>query len=43
MKILKKIVGKTKIDEIRNKKTENPEVSNLLMSGGKKKKIMGRT
>ena len=32
MKVLKKIVGKTKIDRIRSKKSDNPMVSNQVMS-----------
>ena len=32
MKKLRKIVGKTKIDKIETNKSENPTVSNLLMS-----------
>ena len=33
MKVLRKIIGKTKIDRIRwQKKSESPAISNLLMS-----------
>ena len=37
MKVLRKIVGKTKIDKISQHKTENPAVSSLLMNGWKGK------
>jgi len=33
MKLLRKIVGKTKIGRIRSNKSENPAASNQLMSG----------
>ena len=42
MKVLKKIVGKTKIERILSQQSENPAVSNQLMSGWKEKR-MGRT
>ena len=35
MNVVRKIVGETKIDRIRNNKSENSAVSNLLMSGCK--------
>ena len=35
MKVLKRIVGKAEIERIRSQKSENPAVSNLLISGWK--------
>ena len=43
MKVLNKIVGKTKTNRIRSQTSENPAVSNQLLVGGKEKKRMGRT
>ena len=41
MKVLRKIVGKTKIHKIRNQKSDNPVVPNLLMSGWKEEEENG--
>ena len=37
MKVLRQIVGKTKIDRIRSQQIRESAVSNLLMSGWKEK------
>ena len=36
MKVLRKIVGKTKIDRVRSNKSENHAASNLIMNGWQK-------
>ena len=41
LKVLRKIVGKTKIDRIRNQQIEKPAVSNQLMSGWTKEEENG--
>ena len=41
MNELKKIVGKTKLERLRSHKSENPEVSSLLMSGWKGEEMNG--
>ena len=38
MKVQRKIVGKTKINRTRANKSENPMISNLLMSGWKEER-----
>ena len=38
MKVLKKIVGKSKFDRIKTSKSENSTVSNKLMNGWKEEK-----
>ena len=37
MKVIRKIVGKIKIDKYEANKSENPVVSNILLSGWKEK------
>ena len=43
IKVLRKIVGKTKIHRIRSQKSENPAVFGLLMSGWKEEEEENKT